>query len=222
MSTKHNDFGLMRHCCGHSRPRPEFIPVTGCTRDCTGPNCTTAACNACGCGCTHCPPPAVGDLNLCDCLQIYALLAQNGELRVNADQPIPFDSVATSSDFMERNGGLVRVLVAGIYLITYSITIPCGYKVNTRFVLRRNGTAVVGTTLHVVSGCCDRDDDDDDDDSSRRHHHKRGEDSLNYFGQTVLNLSSRDHISVTSNEQLDIEADQEGDTLATLSLVRLT
>lgn len=150
-----NGFGLLRTV-------PDYASYCRCWQDgpfYNGP-CGPCEGGCCGNGCGDChgfyppPLPPVPDPQPAACPYNAAFIA-GAPVNLAAGDNITLSSISTDTEgFIPTTSG-IRILNAGTYMVTYTIQIPAGDPVSTRFQLTLDGGNIPSSAVDAVTEATD-------------------------------------------------------------------
>ena len=130
---------------------------------------------------------------------VYGFFYQPGTLRLAAGGAIPFSGRQTATRNLCLDAGAITLPCAGRYMVSYTMTVPENYALQTDLYLTLNGAAVLGSLLRV-NKCAPSG-------------------SMCSGGQAIVRAPAGARLSLVSSDALNIDACQA--TLASLTLRRL-
>ena len=143
-------------------------------------------------------PPQAEDLQPYD-EPVYGFFYQPGGLLVPAGGVIPFIGRPTATRNLRLDAGEITLPCAGSYMISYNMTVPENYALETDLYLTLNGAAVLGSLLRI---------------------NKTGtSDSMASGGQAIVRAAVGAQLSLVTSNALNIGAGET--TLVSLALRRL-
>ena len=131
----------------------------------------------------------------------YAMGYQQGMLTVpNGGGPVPLLPSVQSVGLLFEDSSL-RASQAGMYLVQYMVSFPVAARVSTTLCLHAGGESVPGSVCHVDK--------------------ENPGQPFTAAGQVILNLEEPAQLTLQSDKGFSIAAAAEGDTLASLMVIRL-
>lgn len=130
---------------------------------------------------------------------VYGFFYQPGELRVSSGGVIPFSGQATSTRNLCLEAGEITLPCAGSYMVSFNMTVPENYALETDLYLTLNGAAVLGSLARIC---------------------KNGTNSsMETGGQAIVRAPAGARLSLVSSNALNLNACETA--LASLTLRRL-
>ena len=130
---------------------------------------------------------------------VYGFYYQPGELRLAAGGAIPFSGRSTATRNLSLEAGEITLPCAGSYMVSYNMTVPENYALDTDLYLTLNGAAVLGSLLRLCKNGASN--------------------AMTSGGQAIVRAPAGARLSLVTSEALNIDACQA--TLASLALRRL-
>ena len=178
-------------------PCPGTRPVNGCPGFCRGTNGLPCGClSGCGCG-GGSDETASSEAWGMSALTPHGFFIHSGPLSLAQGEGVPFSWPGST-----QQSAQIRVLQAGVYLIEYHLTGLIQVVSNARFTLLANGAPVQGGDVRFMA------------DSAGQAH--------SVSGQVIVRLCAQATLSLVSDASLQIAPNAEGDTVASLALIRLS
>lgn len=133
----------------------------------------------------------------------YAFFSQRGRLYNTA----LFGGINLNDENIMTSGfiydtGIITIINAGVYIATYFISIPSDAIVNTNLVIQLDNQSLVG--------------------SSSRINKMTTENSISAVGQAIFRINEISALRISSSSIIDINAQNSSDTLASLTIIKIS